>query len=192
MVKQEYTGIVLAGGRSTRMGSDKGLIPWNGATLVENAVGTLNSLCKKILISTDSDHYSFLGHPVVQDRYKGCGPIAGIFSCLEHTDTDRNLVIPVDVPFITYEIYLDLLGKKGEYDIILPVDHSNWLQPLCSVFNISALPVMEEQIRTGIYGFTPLIKKAKVLKVPFQTGNEHYTEHTFLNINSPEDLEAFL
>ncbi len=118
--------------------------------------------------------------------------MSGILSCLIHSDTVLNLVIPVDVPFITPEIYRQLLRQGGDYDIVVPLDHESHYQPLCSVFNKSVIPVMEEQISKGIYGFTPLIRKVNTLEIPFQLSEDHYQQQTFLNINSPMDLEAIM
>ncbi len=190
MAETKFTGIVLAGGNSTRMGMDKGLILWKGKTLVEHAIEILASLCSNIFISTNSHHYNSYNYPVILDQYTDCGPMGGILSCLNQSDTDINLVIPVDVPFITSVIYRRLLEQNKVCDIIVPVDHKSWYQPLCSVFKKSVIPAMEEQVQDSIFGFTPLIRKVNALEVPFLLEDEHYYAQTFLNINSPADLEA--
>jgi molybdopterin-guanine dinucleotide biosynthesis protein A len=174
------------------MGRDKGLILWKGKTLAENAIEILASLCNDIFISTNSPHFNSLNYPVIQDQYADCGPMGGILSCLNQSDTDLNLVIPIDVPFITSEIYLRLLEHNKVCDIIVPVDHKSWYQPLCSVFNRSIIPAMEDQLQNSIYGFTPLIRKVNALEVPFTLDEDPYQEQTFLNINSPADLVAII
>ena len=67
--EQGYTGIILAGGQSSRMGKEKGLIQWKGKTLIENAIAILSPLCEHIFISTNNDHFDSFGYPVVGDLF---------------------------------------------------------------------------------------------------------------------------
>lgn len=172
------------------MGMEKGMIAWKGKTLVENAIEILSSLCEEIIISANNDQYNFLKYPVIADKYENCGPMGGVLTCLQESVSARNLTLPVDVPLISPEIYFHLLEQDGDYDVIVPIDHEFWYQPLCAVFNKSIITVMEEQIQNGILGFTPLIQKVNSLEVPFQQGMKGYHNQTFLNINSPADLKA--
>lgn len=190
MDERKYTGIVLAGGKSSRMGMEKGLISWKGRTLAEQAIHTLLPHCTDIIISTNNSSYDFLGYPVLRDDYVDSGPMGGILTCLIQSDTDQNLVIPVDTPNVTSGIYAQLLKYAGDYDIIVPLDHDSRYQPLCAVFNRSVIPAMEEQISNRILGFAPLIKRVTAKEVPFRLNRDSYDEHTFININSPEDLRA--
>lgn len=98
MAGESYTGIVLAGGQSTRMCTDKGRIMWKGRTLAEHAVNTLKPLCRDILISSNDSGYRSLGYPVIPDQYPDSGPMAGIHASLLESRTAENLVIPVDTP----------------------------------------------------------------------------------------------
>jgi molybdopterin-guanine dinucleotide biosynthesis protein A len=188
MDERKYTGIVLAGGKSSRMGRNKGLITWEGQTLAEHAIHALLPLCKTIIISANDRSYDFLDHRRVADRYEDCGPMGGILSCLEQSGTEINLVIPVDTPNVKTWIYEHLLQNTCDYDMIVPLDHDSWYQPLCAIYNRTIIPAMEKQISDGILGFTPLIRKVNSKEVPFRLNGGLYNEHTFLNINSPEDL----
>jgi molybdopterin-guanine dinucleotide biosynthesis protein A len=172
------------------MGRDKGMIKWRGKTLVENAIEILSALCDEIIISANNNQYNSLGVHVIQDKWKNCGPMGGILSCLNQSGSDQNLIIPVDVPFIRPEIYHRLLEEGTDYDIIVPLDHESWYQPLCSVFNLSIIEVMEEQVKHGNLGFTPLIRKVNACEVVFRLDDKDYGKQTFYNINSPADLEA--
>ncbi len=188
--EQRYTGIILAGGQSSRMGKEKGLIRWKGKTLIEHAIAILSPICGNMIISANQDHYDSLGYPVVGDLVPGCGPMGGIFSALTKSETLNNLVIPTDTPFVTREIYQHLLSHMGSFDVIVPLDHESFYQPLCAVYSRSVLPSMEAQIDEGILGFTPLLNKVEVQAVHFDSSLDFYNSNTFYNINSPTDLEA--
>jgi molybdopterin-guanine dinucleotide biosynthesis protein A len=170
------------------MGKNKGLISWNGQTLAEHAIHTLLPLCRSIIISANDRSYDFMDHRIVADSYEDCGPMGGILSCLEQSGTEINLVIPVDTPNVKTWIYERLLQDTGNCDMIVPLDHDSWYQPLCAIYNRTIIPAMKKQISIGILGFTPLIRKVNSKEVPFRLNADRYDEHTFLNINSPEDL----
>jgi molybdopterin-guanine dinucleotide biosynthesis protein A len=188
--EQKYTGIILAGGQSSRMGKEKGLIHWKGKTLIEHAIAILSPLCENIIISTNYDHFNSFGYPVVGDLFPGCGPMGGIFSALTKSETLNNLVIPSDTPFVNPDIYRHLISHAGTFDVIVPVDHDSFYQPLCAVYSRSVLPAMEAQINERILGFTPLLNKVKIKAVHLYTALGFYHSNTFYNINSPADLEA--
>ena len=187
---QKFTGILLAGGLSSRMGREKGLIIWKGKSLAEHAINILAPLCENMIISANSDHYHAFGFPVIRDVFPDCGPMGGIYSALAISGTRKNLVIPSDTPFVTTEIYRYLISFKGSYDVVLPRDHDAYHQPLCAIWSKSVLPFMEGQIKKGILGFTPLLEKVETRVVPLSSELDFYHPNTFFNINSPDDLEA--
>jgi molybdopterin-guanine dinucleotide biosynthesis protein A len=188
MAAGKYTGIVLAGGKSSRMGKDKGWIIWKGTTLVGHAVNTLKGLCTDILISTHDPRYEKLGYPVIADHYQDSGPMAGIHACLSRSRTAMNLVIPVDTPLVNKELYQHLLQYKQVADVIVPLDHENFFQPLCAVYNKSITRAMEEQIHTRVLGFTPLFEKVNCIPVKIDPSLSFFSSLMFLNINSPSEL----
>ena len=190
MAEEKYTGILLAGGLSSRMGEDKGLIHWKGKTLAQHAIDILSPLCTDFIISTNTNQYESLGFQVVGDIYSDSGPMGGILSALKNSNTEKNLVIPSDTPFVSTEIYRYLISHAGSFDATVPVDHESFFQPLCAIYSRSILPAMEAQIIKRILGFTPLFSKVEIKVVPFHPELGFYDSRTFYNINSPADLEA--
>ncbi len=188
--EQAYTGIILAGGQSSRMGKEKGLIQWKGKTLIEHAIAILSPVCEHIFISANNDHFDSFGYPVVGDLFPDCGPMGGIFSALTKSETLNNIVIPSDTPFVTPALYRYLISHAGSFDVIVPVDHDSFYQPLCAVYSRSVLPAMETQINERILGFTPLLSKVDIKTVHLDSALGFYNSNTFYNINSPADLEA--
>jgi len=190
MSEKKHSGIVLAGGKSFRMGTDKGMIQWKGKTLAEHALEIISPLCTEIFISANSNDYNHFGYPILNDQYPDCGPIGGILTCMNQISTDLGIVIPIDMPFVTTEIYRKLMPQKETYDIIVALDHDSWHQPLCSIFNKSIIPAMEEQINSGDLGLPALYSKVRTKKVRFQLDQEYYNKNIFFNINSQADFDA--
>ena len=140
--EQGYTGIILTGGQSSRMGKEKGLIQWKGKSLIENAIAILSLFCEHIFISANNDHFDSFGYTVVGDLFPDCGPMGGIYSALTKSGTLNNIVIPSDTPFVTPALYRYLISHAGSFDVIVPVDHDSFYQPLCAVYSRSVLPAM--------------------------------------------------
>ena len=172
------------------MGKEKGLIQWKGKTLIEHAIAILSPVCEHIFISANNDHFDSFGYPVVGDLFPDCGPMGGIFSALTKSETLNNIVIPSDTPFVTPALYRYLISHAGSFDVIVPVDHDSFYQPLCAVYSRSILPAMETQINERILGFTPLLNKVDIKTVHLDSALGFYNSNTFYNINSPADLEA--
>ena len=95
------TAIILAGGKSSRMGTDKGVLSINGKTMLEHICEQLHGTFGQILISaTDAEKYSFAGFEVIEDKMPGQGPLMGIASALEASANEINFVVACDIPHI--------------------------------------------------------------------------------------------
>jgi molybdopterin-guanine dinucleotide biosynthesis protein A len=183
-IGKPITGIILAGGQSKRMGSDKGLIIYKGKKLVEYPVAVLNVICSKVLISSNSNAYKFLSLQLIPDIYPSIGPIGGIYSGLLASVTSDNLFLPGDMPFVDQEILNILLGKKAEFEIIVPSVNS-WPIPVCGYYNTSILPELEKQISTGKYSLQDLIRNCNSLVIDIK---DEKLVGKLKNINTREDL----
>ncbi|MGH9571251.1 MAG: molybdenum cofactor guanylyltransferase, partial [Candidatus Angelobacter sp.] len=102
-VSEDLTGFVLAGGRSTRMGTDKAALPLNGRTLLEHALQIVGQVAGRVLILGSKQLYGKYG-AAIEDLYPGCGPLGGIHAALLNSQTRLNLVIAVDTPFLSAEL----------------------------------------------------------------------------------------
>ena len=88
----KFTGIILAGGKSERMGTDKGMVKFRNKFLVEYPLEALKPSCPTILISSNNDDYRIFGYPIIQDLVSDTGPMGGIYSCLLNSESHYNLV----------------------------------------------------------------------------------------------------
>lgn len=182
------TGIILAGGKSQRMGTDKGLVCFSGKPLVQYAIELLSPFCNRILISSNNPGYERFGFEVVGDEYKDAGPMAGIASCLKLSKTDGNLVVSCDMPLLDPVVIKTILENVKENTFVVPTDSQGRAEPLCAFYRRSSIDIMQELIRAGSYRMTALFIHAPVRFVSPGDYPEKYNIQWFANFNSMEDL----
>jgi len=183
----QITAIILTGGKSTRMGTDKALLQINGKTLLESAIELCRPVCDDILISSNNSGHEEFGCQIIPDEIKDCGPIGGIYSCLKKSATDWNFVISVDTPFVTSDFIQFLVGQTKNCDVVLPV-HSGEKEPLIALYNKSCLPEVEKLIELRQFKMHHLIAKLNAnYVVAFEWVEK--TPLLFKNLNNPDDLQ---
>jgi molybdopterin-guanine dinucleotide biosynthesis protein A len=188
MDKHNVTGIVLAGGASSRMGRDKGLCEFKGKRLVKYAIEALLPLCNTILISSNNiDNYKVFGYKVVTDEFKNIGPIGGIYSSLKASATKHNLIISCDTPFLNTQLLAFVLANSNNFDVVVPEHGNAFVEPLAAYYSSNIIGKLEGSIRQNDYKLMNFFKKVKYqsLKVDSIVG---YSSKLFLNLNAPNDL----
>ena len=108
----QATGIILAGGKSSRMGEDKGLVLLNGKPMIQYVIEALKEVVSDIIIISNNASYNKFRIPVYADLIKDKGPVGGIYTGLYHSTTELNFCISCDVPMISSDFILWLLNKK--------------------------------------------------------------------------------
>lgn len=191
--KENITGIILAGGKSKRMGKDKGLCDFNGKTLVSYAIEVLEPLCGNLMISANyfPEKYAEYKLPVIADDIKEIGPMGGILSCLRRSKTQHNLVLSCDTPFVSSEVFQKLLDAVEKDQIVAPVHHTFLVEPLSAYYNTNVINDLEHAVDIGNYKMIEFMKSVRFKGLPI----EHlpfFNEYLFLNLNSPKDLEDAL
>jgi molybdopterin-guanine dinucleotide biosynthesis protein A len=191
IAKREITGIILAGGKSSRMGRDKGLCTFNGKALVEYAMETLRSLCGELMISANHypEKYSAYGIPIVADEVKDIGPMGGIYSCLKRTKTQHNLILSCDTPFVGTLLMKHLLSKVEKEQVVVPAHHKFLVEPLAAYYATNVIGDIQEAMARQDYKLLNLFKRVRFKSVPLDKMLSFYDENSFLNINRPSDLE---
>lgn len=128
----KVTGILLAGGQSSRMGTDKALLNVNGETVIERIVRLMSPSASNIIISVNDDEkYAFLGKEVVHDRYPGQGPLSGLHAGLQAAATPWSIIAACDMPFVTEEVFRFLAQKAEEAAAVM--DDKSGLQAIVPV-----------------------------------------------------------
>ncbi|MBT2657703.1 molybdenum cofactor guanylyltransferase [Bacillus sp. ISL-18] len=184
--------IILAGGKSSRMGTNKALLKINEKTNIERIVDKLKLLFDDIiLVTNDSEQYEFLSVRMVPDHYPGQGPLAGVQAGLTASDYDLNLIVACDMPFLSNELAEALVTNALHYDAVIPVIHGKQ-QPLFSVFKKQTAAVIEEQIQAGQLRMKHLLDHLNVLYLTekeLETYCQMGLDQVFFNMNHPEEYE---
>lgn len=186
---QQTTGILLAGGKSRRYGTPKAFAEINNTFFYEYIYQLLHNTCDEVIIVTreEFNHCFKRAERVIVDieKYKGCGPLAGMYSAMIESPADQYLVLPCDMPLLE-QTTIELLLEKHQQDISI-VQIENRLQPLVSVWNREMLPFIERALNEEIYSLKPLFQKHKVTYVPHTALTDDPA--TFLNVNTKEEDE---
>lgn len=196
----QTSGIILAGGSSSRMGKNKALLPLPGnqaVTFVEHLVSLLKEFCSETLIvARDQDHardYVFADVRVTIDETPDIGPLMGLYCGLRTIQTTHALIVAVDLPFVQRSLLSFLLSEPLPADTLLvPLIH-NIPQVLLALYPRSILPIVKEQLLQGRRDLRCLLKiapvqfveEAQLLQIDPQL-------QSFMNINTPEELRHVL
>ena len=187
----DVTAFVLAGGNSKRMGQDKALLRLCGETLLERARRLAKSVTEDVRIVGDPAKFGAHG-PVVEDIYPRRGPLGGIHAALMQTQTELNLILAVDTPFIE-EGFLDFLvseARNGSVVVTIPRT-GKYLHPLCAVYRREFVTVSEKALIRGENKIDILFNtvRTKVIEED-ELARMGFGSHMFRNLNTPEEWQT--
>jgi molybdopterin-guanine dinucleotide biosynthesis protein A len=190
MVRENLTGFVLAGGKSTRMGSDKAALTLHGRTLLETALAVLREVAPEVFILGAPQLYGAY-ETAIPDIFPGCGPLSGIHAALSHTQTRFNLIVAVDTPFVSREFLVYLAGRAIDSSAIVTIPEvAGYLEPVCAVYARDFLAIAEQALQRGDNKIAPLLPKDGTLVIgEAELKRFAFTAEMFENLNTPEDLE---
>jgi molybdopterin-guanine dinucleotide biosynthesis protein A len=190
-VQQAITGVILAGGKSSRMGQNKALMAFGGTRLVDRVVAVMRSVFDALLMVTNTPEvYTDLDVPMVQDVWPDKGSLGGIYSALHHVDTPYCLVVACDMPFLQAAMLHYLITQRRDYDVIVP-DVLGELQTLHAIYSKACLPAIEHRLamnRLRIAGFFPDVRVRTVTASELQPYDPALL--AFQNLNTPEEFQA--
>jgi molybdopterin-guanine dinucleotide biosynthesis protein A len=173
------------------MGSDKAFLAFEGRSLLERALGVAGEACAQLAMVGDPAKFAAFG-TVVPDVYPGCGPLAGIHAALLHSSAELNLMLAVDMPFISTKLLDFLFNAAGESQAIVTVPRAaRGLQPLCAVYRRPFAATAEEALRAGKYKIDTLFSRVAVRVIDeSELERAGFSEQSFFNVNTPEDLRT--
>jgi len=183
----KLTGIILAGGRSSRIGEDKSFLRLGGLTLLERAINNLEHLCSEIIISKKQtvrgyEHISF-----IPDEIECIGPMGGLYSCLKKSKTETNIVLSVDAPFVNNNLLNFLLSNSVSYDTTV-LEFKNRIFPMPGVYKRRFLKILEDKIKNKDFKMVRAIKKSKNNIIDTSEHLKFFNDKYFININTKNDL----
>ena len=183
-----WTGVVLAGGQSTRMGRDKALIQIGGRSLLDRALDRLEPLVDEVLVIGDPAKYGSVGPFVVADEWPGKGPLGGIATAMRYASNDRLLVTACDMPGLTPELLIllkHLLDRNT--DAVVP-RHDGHSEPLVAAYHRLARPIFRRCVELDVLRMSDALAQVRTRHVDLLPGTEGWPDDLFRNINGPDDL----
>jgi molybdopterin-guanine dinucleotide biosynthesis protein A len=185
---QHITGIILAGGRSSRFGEDKALYHYNGKAMVEYAIDALFPICEQLLLVTNrpNDYYGLTGVTFIRDIYLGCGPLGGIHAGLLASGNNDNLIAGCDMPGLKTDLFRTLLLHNSDAQVVIPT-HNGFKESLACYYHKSALLIIEEALKQSRF---KIFEAIKPLRIQYLNVEEmvFYSEGLFANVNTREDI----
>ena len=180
-LKNNIPAYILCGGRSLRMGQDKGLVTLQKGEFITHIISTLKPITDSIVLITENEEYSRFGLPVIQDVYPEKGPLGGIHAALQHTEESQILVFSCDIPLLKSYVIRELIRFKNSADIVFAKTEKKW-HPLIGIYAKCLLPEVEENLKQNKLKLIDFIKEQNYKAVNF------IDEAAFTNINTPAIL----
>ena len=183
---EKATLILLAGGKSKRMGQPKHLLLTSQGTLIKHLDLRLRHLFSETLV---------VGHDLasmqlrtVSDLYLAQSPLVGIYSGLLASQTDVNFVLACDMPFVNSALVSHLISYAGDVDVVVPVVNG-YYEPLCAVYCKRSIPVIKELLDRNVLKVTEIYSQLLVREVPEQRLRAFDPKlSSFINLNTPREL----
>ena len=172
---------ILCGGKSSRMGRDKGLAMLQEKHFIDHIISGINEVSKEIVLVTQNSEYSRFGLPIVNDHYKDKGPLGGIHAALKHTKQERILILSCDIPLLDASVLKRLIAEKKTADIIFAETATNW-HPLIGIYSKRILKNLEAHLEKDQLRLFDFIKTNNYRALNFTE------KRAFTNINTPEVL----
>jgi molybdopterin-guanine dinucleotide biosynthesis protein A len=182
--------VILAGGRSRRMGRDKLTLPYGNETLLQRAARIYSGYFDKLYLSVgDSAKYADTDIERIEDLFRDCGPMAGLHAALLKTNAAGVFLIAADLPFANPMAARFITERgRGRDACILKTDDGH-CEPLFGYYAKSMLSHAQKALEAGIYSMTALYRHADVRFVSVAELGDLWRENMLFNINSPEDYE---
>ncbi len=182
------SGVILAGGKSSRMKFNKAFAQISGKPVISIIIDKFIPVFQEnMIISNDPEAYQHLGLPIYPDVYPRMGPVSGIHSALYHSSNESVFVMGCDVPFMNMDLVKMMISRLGEYDSVVP-QIDGLLQPLTAVYSRKCLPILTDCLETNRVKLIRIFDELNALKIT-RDEIEAYgvAEEMFLNVN---DIDA--
>ena len=187
------TGIILAGGKSSRLGSEKALAKLGEKSLIELTVDCLSTICQAIIVVTNQNLINpikaiQLNVKLVLDFYPGKGALGGVYTGLASTDTYYSLIVGCDMPFLNRDLLNHLIYSAPGFDAVVP-EINGMIEPLHAIYSKNCLITIKQLLDQGDLRVSKLVSLVKTRYVNQSEIDKFDPEHlSFFNINTQKDL----
>lgn len=181
------SGAILAGGKSSRMGENKALLPWEGGTVIGSVASRLQSLFDHVLVvAADPSPYQFLGLPSARDQRPGLGPLGGVEAALREAPDPRVFVVACDMPFLNPDLIRYMAWLPPAQAVVPYLDGRP--EPLHALYSKDALSHVRSLLAEGERRVHVLLERLEVRRVEEDEVRRFADpERIFANLNRPED-----
>lgn len=198
------TGVILAGGENRRMPVLKAFIEVEGQKIIERNLDIMKQCFKNIFIITNQpEKYSYLNVPMLGDAYNVRGPMTGIFTALLNSPDRWIFVSACDMPFINSQVIKYMASKRSGFDAIIPISslpsstkakaEKDYTEPLFAFYSTRLLPALERAVNSNNRSLRDFLKNKRVQYISTgQIKELDNSSKSFINLNTPEDIEHFL
>ncbi len=186
-MEKNITGIILAGGKSSRMGTDKGFIPLNGIPFIQHIINNLTPIVDEIIIVSNNEAYDEFGLKRIPDNIPDYGPIAAVYTGLKASKTDYSLVISCDSPKVDMDVFRPLLKERNDfYDVVQYIADSR-TTPLTALYHKKSLKIFKLALQNKIQKLRFVVKQ---LNTKTLVASDEIRPK-IVNINTPRDLKKY-
>jgi molybdenum cofactor guanylyltransferase len=186
----QVTGVILAGGKSRRMGRDKAFLPFGTGLLIERVIEVIRRVTADVIVITNTpEQYERFGLPMFTDVLSEAGSLGGIYTGLVHAKSPYSLCLACDMPFVKPEFLRFLCQTAAEADVVIPRDAEDF-QPLCAVYSRVCREPIRQKIEAGRLKITGFFDEIRVRVIEGEL-LASYDPHDlmFFNANTPEEYE---
>lgn len=183
--KRNITGIILAGGKSSRMGTDKGFLMLNDKSFMQHSIDALKPLVSEIIIVSNNPDYDAFGLNRINDSIENAGPLAGIYSGLEESKTDYNLVLSCDIPLINSDILKQLILVIDDVSEVIQIESNNRKMPLIALYKKSCITTFKNLLNQGKRKLQFAVNQCCVKSVSINENEDLFTT----NVNTKDELK---
>jgi len=189
----DASAVVLVGGKSSRMGRAKALLPFDGEPLIVHVIRALKKMfAETVVVAAPDQELPSLPAVLVRDEVAYQGPVSGIYHGLKAATKEVCFVTSCDAPFLNLQLISQLLAQISDCDVVVPYWQQRF-QPLHAVYRTSVLPLLKDQLERGELRPIFLYDKVRTRKIPDQEIRRLDSEGlSLLNMNSPAEYDAAL
>ncbi|TKB53438.1 MAG: molybdenum cofactor guanylyltransferase [Nitrospira sp.] len=193
MMEIEVSGVLLAGGKSRRMGEDKRHLAVGEQTLLERGLEVLQSIFREVLVVIAQDSTLLrIDARVVRDLVPDCGSLGGLYTGLTQATTPYIFVAACDMPFLNQTVIAQFTNRRATADIVI-AKLDDRLHPMHALYSKRCLPALEQMIRARQLKIQEIVSQSS-LRVRYVTEADlltiDHSGHSFYNVNTMADLEA--
>jgi len=179
------TGIILAGGKSTRIGTDKAFLKLNGITFIEHITKSLRPFVSDIIIVSNNAAYDKLGYKRVEDLIKDSGPLAGLYTGLHYSKTAHNLILSCDVPLVNNRVLNTLIDGIDGTSEVIQLKSLDRTIPLIAIYKKECVTKCLELLNKGERRLRVFVNQLNTKTITLKSDLDIYVK----NINTLEQFK---